>query len=189
MSSSPAGQNSPGNGNQQPHRVLQKATSWDSPKAISSAMSGQVGGATSSGGSGGPGSGGETSRGVSLDAIVTEYLMNQHALCKMPMVTCPQFDLFTPHKCPDAKSKSAAPVNFAMRSTRRSLYPPYGGTDGARMDRKLIYSRFRPVRTYRNDTETFTCCAFSPCEQFIMIGNQAGELKLYNVNTTAEEVS
>ncbi len=103
-------------------------------------------------------------------------------------MTCPQFDLFTPHKCPDAKSKSAAPTNFAVRVSKRILYPPYGGIEGARMDRKLIYSRFRPVRTYRNDTETFTCCAFSPCEQFLMIGNQAGELKLYNVHTAVEEV-
>ena len=29
---------------------------------------------------------------VTLDSIVTEYLTNQHALCKNPMVTCPQFN-------------------------------------------------------------------------------------------------
>ena len=28
-----------------------------------------------------------------LDSIITEYLANQHSLCKNPMVTCPQFDL------------------------------------------------------------------------------------------------
>lgn len=32
-------------------------------------------------------------RAVTLDSIVTEYLYNQHALCKNPMSTCPQFDL------------------------------------------------------------------------------------------------
>lgn len=31
---------------------------------------------------------------ITLDRIVTEYLMNQHALCKNPVVTCPTFDLF-----------------------------------------------------------------------------------------------
>lgn len=31
---------------------------------------------------------------VTLDSIITEYLTNQHALCKNPMVTCPQFNLF-----------------------------------------------------------------------------------------------
>lgn len=31
---------------------------------------------------------------VSLESIVTEYLTNQHASCKHPMVTCPLFNLF-----------------------------------------------------------------------------------------------
>lgn len=159
------------------HRALQKVTNWDSPTTMNKSIGGTNVGT------------GETSRGVSLDAIVTEYLMNQHALCKTPMVTCPQFDLFQPHKCPDAKSKNTAPANFALRVQKRAIHPRFGGLDGARMDRKLVYSRFRPVRTFRNDSETFTCCAFSPCEQFLMIGNQTGELKLYNVNTAVEEAT
>lgn len=35
----------------------------------------------------------ETPR-VTLTSIITEYLTNQHALCKNPMATCPQFNLF-----------------------------------------------------------------------------------------------
>lgn len=31
---------------------------------------------------------------ITLDSIITEYLINQHALCKNPMATCPQFNLF-----------------------------------------------------------------------------------------------
>lgn len=31
---------------------------------------------------------------ITLDSIITEYLTNQHALCKNPMATCPQFNLF-----------------------------------------------------------------------------------------------
>lgn len=31
---------------------------------------------------------------VSLDSIITEYLTNQHALCKNPMANCPKFNLF-----------------------------------------------------------------------------------------------
>lgn len=115
--------------------------------------------------------------------------MNQHALCKTPMVTCPQFDLFQPHKCPDAKSKNTAPTNFAVRFQKRAAYPPHGGLYGAKFDRKLIYSRFRPIRTYRSDEETFTCCAFSPCEQFLMIGTHTGDLKLFNLITATEEAS
>ena len=28
---------------------------------------------------------------------------------------------------------------------RKSLFPPFGGPDGQKLNRKLIYSRFRPV--------------------------------------------
>jgi len=31
---------------------------------------------------------------LTLDGIITEYLKNQHALCKHPVATCPRFDLF-----------------------------------------------------------------------------------------------
>lgn len=45
------------------------------------------------GGGGGPGVA-TSNLSVTLDSIITEYLTNQHALCKNPMVTCPQFNLF-----------------------------------------------------------------------------------------------
>ena len=41
---------------------------------------------------------------VSLASIVSDYLAGQHALCKNPMSTCAEFDLFLPHKCPDPRS-------------------------------------------------------------------------------------
>lgn len=44
-------------------------------------------------GGGGPGIA-SSNVSVTLDSIITEYLTNQHALCKNPMVTCPQFNLF-----------------------------------------------------------------------------------------------
>ena len=31
---------------------------------------------------------------ITLESIITEYLTNQHALCKNPTATCPQFNLF-----------------------------------------------------------------------------------------------
>lgn len=31
---------------------------------------------------------------VTLDSIITEYLANQHSLCKNPMANCPKFNLF-----------------------------------------------------------------------------------------------
>jgi hypothetical protein len=40
---------------------------------------------------------------ITLETIMCDYLSNQHSLCKNPMVTCPEFDLFVPHKCPDPR--------------------------------------------------------------------------------------
>ena len=55
---------------------------------------------------------------VSLASIVSDYLAGQHALCKNPMSTCPEFDLYLPHKCPDARSRRDAPLNFTVRHSR-----------------------------------------------------------------------
>ena len=57
------------------------------------------------------------------------------------MTTCPEFDLLLPHKCPDPRSRGAAPLNFTSRLSRRSIVTPWGGPEGAKLDRKLIYSR------------------------------------------------
>ena len=65
------------------------------------------------------------------------------------MVTCPEFDLFAHHKCPDPRPKHSAAWNLTSRMMQRQLFTPYGGFEGAKLDRKFLYSRFRPVRTYR----------------------------------------
>lgn len=134
---------------------------------------------------------GSTSISVTLDSIVTEYLRKQHALCKNPVVTCPPFDLFVPHQCPEPQYRNVAPVSIAARIQRREISPKYGGYDGARLNRKFIYSRFRPVRTYRDSdgSSSFTCCAFSTCDQFLFLGTLAGELKVYNIHTGNEETT
>ena len=100
---------------------------------------------------------------ISLDSIVTEYLRKQHALCKNPVVTCPPFDLFTPHRCPEPLNRDSAPLNITTRIQRRSIFPRFGGHNGSKMDRKFIYSRFRPIRSYRDpeSSSSFSSCAFS----------------------------
>ncbi|XP_076304060.1 lisH and WD40 domain-containing protein mahjong isoform X1 [Tachypleus tridentatus] len=128
---------------------------------------------------------------ITLDSIVTEYLRKQHFLCKNPVVTCPPFDLFRPHQCPEPQFKNTAPINIAARLQRKEIHPKYGGYDGVRLNRNFIYSRFRPVRAYRDSegTSYFTCCAFSPCDQFLFLGTYAGELKVYNIHTGTEEAT
>ncbi|XP_078065491.1 ddb1 and cul4 associated factor 1 [Mustelus asterias] len=128
----------------------------------------------------------------SLDSIITEYLREQHARCKNPVVTCPPFSLFTPHQCPEPKQRRQAPLNFTSRVTHRSAFPKYGGVDGGCFDRHLIFSRFRPISVFRESDEEgsgFTCCAFSARERFLMLGTCTGELKLYNLFSGQEEAT
>ncbi|KAG1680064.1 DDB1- and CUL4-associated factor 1 [Nymphon striatum] len=125
---------------------------------------------------------------VTLDSIVTEYLRKQHALCMNPVVTCPPFDLFQPHRCPEPIFRNTAPCNLTARISRRSYFPRYGGPDGRNLDIKHIYSRFRPARSYKDDqASSYSCCAFSACNQYIIIGTVSGELKFYNISTGLEE--
>lgn len=97
---------------------------------------------------------------ISLDTIITEYLTNQHALCKHPMSTCPQFDLFAPHKCPDPRPNRASGmcINFATRFFKR-----HAGYSSRRFDRRLVHSNFSASRVLRpQDSEFFfTCCDFT----------------------------
>jgi HIV-1 Vpr-binding protein len=89
------------------------------------------------------------SQGISLVSIVCDYLSAQHSLCKNPMATCPEFDLLVHHKCPDPRPKQSAPWNFTTRYMQRQIFAPFGGPDGRKLDRRLLYSRFRPIKTFR----------------------------------------
>lgn len=65
---------------------------------------------------------------------------------------------YRPHKCPDPCTKNSSSQNITVRLTRRVL-----GMDSRKLDRRYIYSRFCPVKTFR-PTEVggiFTCCTFS----------------------------
>uniref|UniRef100_A0A087YIR1 DDB1- and CUL4-associated factor 1 n=1 Tax=Poecilia formosa TaxID=48698 RepID=A0A087YIR1_POEFO len=119
-----------------------------------------------------------------LDSIITEYLREQHARCSNPVTTCPPFSLFNPHRCPESKQRRQASPNFTARLGSRMLYPKYRGVDRGSLDRQLIFSRFRPVSVFRENNggdSSFTCCAFSARERFLMLGTCSGHLKLYNI--------
>lgn len=128
---------------------------------------------------------------VSLDSIVKEYLRQQHALCTNPVVTCPPFELFVPHRCPEPQYRTTAPLNMASRWQRSQVFPPAGGCDGAKLHRKFVYSRFRPVRTFRDPdgTSSYSCCTFSANSQFLFLGTLVGELHVYNLYTGLEEAT
>ncbi|XP_062558300.1 protein mahjong isoform X3 [Armigeres subalbatus] len=125
---------------------------------------------------------------VTLDTIITEYLTNQHALCKHPMSTCPQFDLFIPHKCPDPRPNrtSGMNINFATRFFKR-----HAGYSSQRFDRRLVHSNYSASRVLRpQDSEFFfTCCDFTPCATKLITGSHSGEVKIFNLSDSNEEFS
>lgn len=125
---------------------------------------------------------------VTLETIITEYLTNQHALCKNPMSTCPQFDLVLPHKCPDPRPTrvSGLSQNFAARFIRQQA-----GFNTRRLDRRLVHSHFCVARTIRPEDPDyhFNCCDIAPCATSVALGAYNGEVKIYNINDSAEEFS
>ncbi|XP_053670004.1 protein mahjong [Anopheles nili] len=125
---------------------------------------------------------------ITLNSIITEYLTNQHALCKHPMSTCPPFDLFKPHKCPDPRPNrmSGLANNFTARFYRRQA-----GFTSRRFDRRLVHSSFSASRMLRTPEldYCFTACDFTPCGTKLIIGSQSGEVKIFNLNDTNEEHS
>ncbi|CAG0915066.1 unnamed protein product, partial [Notodromas monacha] len=136
----------------------------------------------------------QTKKTVTLDKLVTDYLANQHARCKNPMITCPEFDLFQPHKCPDRRGTTQASWNLSARIANRGIFPKYGGKDGAALTCRLLWSRFQPIthptiraRDMVDELCSFSTCCFSPDDQFIMAGDDLGNLRLFNIITGAEE--
>ncbi|XP_037947089.1 protein mahjong isoform X2 [Teleopsis dalmanni] len=123
---------------------------------------------------------------ISLNTIVTEYLTNQHALCNNPMTTCPQFDLFTPHKCPDPKPSRV--LNSLHNLTAR-VFRAQSGYNTATLDRRYVHTNIAPWHSIRsndyNETQ-FSCCSFLPNSNLILCGTQQGDIKAYNVNDCTE---
>ncbi|GFU10840.1 hypothetical protein NPIL_344182 [Nephila pilipes] len=135
---------------------------------------------------------------TSLDSIVTEYLRKQHAMCKNPMLACPPFDLYAIHKCPEPKNTRNADGNFLVRFQKQQMSYQNGGYGGAALDKKLIYSRYRPIRSFRAEIIGFTACSFMNCldngpQPRIMVGTREfiglSKLRLYNINTGKQELS
>ncbi|XP_026725616.1 protein mahjong isoform X2 [Trichoplusia ni] len=131
---------------------------------------------------------------VTLHTIITEYLYNQHALCKNPVVTCPQFNLFEPHKCPSPRAGGGAllsrlgDANVVSRVARRELglRAPH-----ARQHARLAHAHFAPVRTLRlqDDDAYFTHTIFHPTQQQLLAATSSGDIRIFNLFSGVEENS
>lgn len=126
---------------------------------------------------------------VTLNTIITEYLTNQHSLCKNPMSTCPQFDLFLPHKCPDPRPNRnvmGGSVNVAARYFKRQQ-----GFSSVKLDRRFVHSQFHVARTLKISEldMCFSTCDFTPDASSLMIGTANGEVRVFHINDSTEDFS
>ncbi|XP_060809334.1 protein mahjong [Amyelois transitella] len=123
---------------------------------------------------------------VTLHSIITEYLYNQHSLCKNPVVTCPQFNLFEPHKCPEPRER-AGTSNVCARVFRRAL----GAHVGRRADARLVHAHFAPARTLRlqDDDACFTQAIYHPTQHQLLTATSSGDIRVFNLFSGVEENS
>ena len=100
---------------------------------------------------------------TTLDQIVVQYLRRQHEQCANPICVLPPFSLTLPHRCPEPllTSTAGAAHNVTRRLLQREVRPPFGGWKGQKMTRSLVFSRFRPWRSYRDESgRPLTCSVF-----------------------------
>lgn len=105
------------------------------------------------------------------------------------MSTCPQFDLFVPHKCPDPKPNKVISLN---RNITARMFHSQAGYDTSRLDRWFVHSQFCPTRMIRPQDYTemqFTSCDLIPHSNSVLVGTFNGEAKFYNITEGTEEYS
>lgn len=73
-----------------------------------------------------------------------------------------------------------------MRASRKAL-----GYHSRPLDCRYIHSKFCPVQSIRLPTDDgfFTCARFLPGNQSLIVGDYSGEVKIFNIQTGAEETS
>jgi len=126
-----------------------------------------------------------------LDKMIIQYCVDQHKRCPAPIASLPPFNLLQPHRCPTPLNVPfprglKAPLNIASRLAARefSVTPRHGGLKGGHLMRRLIYSRFRPVRVYRADESAITCAAFYDNRR-LLAGTHDGDVKIFDIESTS----
>ncbi|KAG8636492.1 hypothetical protein MANES_16G138600v8 [Manihot esculenta] len=121
---------------------------------------------------------------LTLDCIVVQYLKHQHRQCPAPITTLPPLSILHPHVCPEPRRSLDAPSNVTARLGVREFRSIYGGVHGSRRDRQFVYSRFRLLRTCRDDADALlTCITFLGDSSHIAVGSHNGELKIFDSNS------
>ncbi|KAF9793684.1 hypothetical protein SFRURICE_002343 [Spodoptera frugiperda] len=112
---------------------------------------------------------------VTLHTIITEYLYNQHSLCK------------NPPRGGGGLLGGGAEHSLLARVARREL-----GLGGARRAHaRLVHAHFAPVRTLRlqDDDAYFTHTLFHPTQQQLLAATSSGDIRVFNLFSGIEENS
>ncbi|CAD5228247.1 unnamed protein product [Bursaphelenchus xylophilus] len=125
-----------------------------------------------------------------LTDIVTEYFRNQHAHCEQPVVTCPPFSFYYPHRCPKPRDLFRAPINIVDRYFHSQSMPyRHSHTMFNRANRNFAFSHYCPVDLFDMEGETLTACAFSYDDSFIHLGTYSGDVHWMSLVTGRSESS
>ncbi len=128
---------------------------------------------------------------TTLDQIVVQYLRRQHEQCPNPICVLPPLSLTLPHRCPEPLITTGAASNVTRRLMQRQVLPPFGGWNGRKLTRSLVFSRFRPWRSYREETGTPLTCSVFPkgAPGRLWAGSEDGSVHLFNLWTSELERS
>lgn len=92
-----------------------------------------------------------------------------------PIAVLPPVPLSLPYALPQPLRAADAAANVTARMAQREAAGmAHGGRGGARANRQLIYSRYRPLRTFRTDSAIHTCAAFLANSKLLAAGAHGG---------------
>eukprot|EP01134_Creolimax_fragrantissima_P000052 CFRG0052T1 len=120
---------------------------------------------------------------VSLQDIVGEYLRAQHTTCPNPVSVLPPFPLLTKHQCPEPRLNTNAHPSLFKRLAAREHGVVDGGRHGARMTRKLIYSRFKPIHSFRVENQAMTSVSYLGNTNKLLVGTHRGDMLVFNLDS------
>uniref|UniRef100_A0A1I7U6K6 WD_REPEATS_REGION domain-containing protein n=1 Tax=Caenorhabditis tropicalis TaxID=1561998 RepID=A0A1I7U6K6_9PELO len=124
---------------------------------------------------------------MDLNNIVTNYFRSQHAACKNPVTTCPPFSLFHPHKCPERIQKTPVMRNIVNRLLNQELLRPHERIVSGWRNEKLIFSKFKNVKTIQDSDESYVSAIYSVDDEHLIVGHFNGELHWINADTGLDE--
>nr|XP_039264269.1 DDB1- and CUL4-associated factor 1-like [Styela clava] len=127
-----------------------------------------------------------------LNSIIEENFKHQHARCRNPVATVPEFSLFSQHRCPDPRYRVEASTNVMKRLvSREGICPRWGGIGGEVCDRQLVYSRYKPGYVFKGSEDRkvpFCSVAFMPGDEQIVLGDYQGDVVIHNLYSAEDQV-